>query len=227
MRARKAKDGVGGDPTKLERWTWTKICGKAGLTTVFISVYRPCHNPDGLRTVWNEQARYFKEHEDIEKPDVHALFIRDLCKFLGNLRDNGHNVVLVMDANDDVRDGKVTEALMEIGMYEAVISNHAGESVPATCVTNEQRKPIDSIWTSSSLTVLSCGFLPFHDVYGFQSDHLLIWADICNEDMLGHCPQHIHRAPNSKVRSNDPNIRELYILRCIKKYGSEDVINNF
>ena len=68
---------------------------------------------------------------------------------------------------------------------------------------------------------------PFHDVYGFQSEHRLIWADICNENILSHRPQHIHRAPNSKVRSNNPNIREKYILRCIKKYSSKDVINNF
>ena len=45
--------------------------------------------------------------------------------------------------------------------------------------------------------------------------------------MLGHRPQHIHHAPNSKVRSNDPDIRELYILRRIQKYGSEDIINDF
>ena len=128
MRARKAKDSVGGDPTKLGRWTWTKICGKDDLTSIFVLAYRPCRNRDGLRTVWNQQARYFKEEEDEEEPDVHALFIRDLCKFLGDLRDEGHNVVLGMDANDDVRDGKVTQALMEIGMYEAVISNHAGET---------------------------------------------------------------------------------------------------
>ena len=132
-----------------------------------------------------------------------------------------------MDANDDVRDCKVTKALMEIGMYEAVISNHNGESVTATCATNKQRKPIDSIWTSPGLTVLRCGFLPFHNVYGFHSNHRLIWADICNNDMLGHRPQHIYRAPRSKVRSNDPDIREKYIQRCINKYGSEDVINNF
>ena len=69
-----------------------------------------------------------------------------------------------MDANDNVRDGKVTKALMEIGMYEAVVSNHGGESVPATCAINKQRKTINSIWTSPGLTVLRCGFLPFHDV---------------------------------------------------------------
>ena len=227
MRVRKTKDGVGGDPTKLGRWTWTKICGKGDITTVFVSVYRLCHNPDGLHTVWSQQVRYFKDHKNIQEPDVQALFIRDLCNFLGDLRDDGHNVVLGIDANDDIRDGKVTEGPMEIGMYEAVVSNRGGESVPATCATNKQRKHIDSSWTSPGLTVMRCSFLPFHDVYGFQSDHQLIWADICNEDMTGHCPQHVYRAPRSKVRSNDPDIREKYIQRCIETYGAKDVINDF
>ena len=151
MRAKKAKDSVGGDPTKLGRWTWTKICGKAVFTTVFVSIYRSCHNPDGMHTVWSQQACYFKDHKDIEQPDIHALFIKNLCKFLGDLCDNGHNVVLGMDANDDVHDGKVTKTLMEIGMYKTVISNHGGESASATCATNKQRKPIDSIWTSPAL----------------------------------------------------------------------------
>ena len=55
--------------------------------------------------VWRQQARYFKENEDIRNQDVHALFIRDLCKFLGKLSDDGNNVVLGMDANDDARNG--------------------------------------------------------------------------------------------------------------------------
>ena len=116
---------------------------------------------------------------------------------------------------------------MKIEIYEAVISNHGGESVPATCSTNKQRKPIDSIWTSPGLKILRCGFLPFHDVYGFQSDHRLIWADICNKDLLSHRPQHVYRAPRSKARSNDPDLREKYIQRCLEKYGEEDVINDF
>ena len=116
---------------------------------------------------------------------------------------------------------------MEIGIYKVVISNHGGESVPATCATNKQRKPIDSIWTSPGLKVLRCGFLPFHDVFGFQSDHRLIWADICNEDLLSHRPQHVYRAPRSKARSNDPCLREKFIQRCLEKYGAEDVINDF
>ena len=111
-----------------------------------------------------------------------------------------------MDANDDIRKGEVTKALLEVGILEAVVSNHGGKSVPATCATNKQRKPIDSIWTSPGLTVLKCGFLPFHEIYGFNSDHQLIWADIYNEDLLGHRPQYIHRASGSNVKPNDPDI---------------------
>ena len=37
-----------------------------------------------------------------------------------------------MDANDDVRDGDVTKALREVGIFEAVVSNHGGESISVT-----------------------------------------------------------------------------------------------
>ena len=107
---------------------------------------------------------------------------------------------------------------MEIGIFEVVVSNHGGESIPATCATNKQRKPINSMWTSPGLTVLRCGFLPFHKTYGIQPDHLLIWADIYNEDLLGHCPQHVNCVPRSKVRSTDPDVREMYIQRYLEKY---------
>ena len=112
-------------------------------------------------------------------------------------------------------------------MFEAVVSNHKDKSWPATCAKNTQRKPIDSILTSPGLAVLRCSFLPFHDAYGFQSDHQLVWADICNEDLLGHRPQHIYQALCAKTRSNDPDIREKFIQRCINRYGKEDIINDF
>ena len=164
LKSRMTARGSGGDPTKLGRWTWVRIGGKDSIATVFISAYQPCKNTSGLHTVWSQQEHYFKEQEDIQVPGVYALFICDLCKFLGELRDDGNHVVLGIDASDDIRDGKVTKALLEVGILETVVSNHGGESVPATCATNKQRKPIDSIWTSPGLTVLKCGFLPFHEI---------------------------------------------------------------
>ena len=135
----------GSDPTKLGRWTWVRIEGKAGESTVFVSAYRPCESTNDTDTVWNQHVRYYQEVREIEEPDVHALFLEDLCKILSDFRDFGHYIVLSMDANDDVRDGVVSVALDEIGIGEAVIKNHKGESVPATYTRNTLRKPIDSI----------------------------------------------------------------------------------
>ena len=100
-----------------------------------------------MDTVWNQHVQYYQAEREIKEPDVHVLFLVDLCKTLSDFRDFGLHVVLGIDANDDVRDGEVAVALAEIGIEEAVIKNHRGESVPTTCARNTQRKPIDNIWT--------------------------------------------------------------------------------
>ena len=103
-----------------------------------------------MSTVWNQHVRYYQDERMIEEPIFHALFIADLCKVFGNLRDFDHHVVFGMVANDDVRDSAVSTALAEFGFQEAIIKNHREDSVPATCARNTQCRPIDSIWTSYS-----------------------------------------------------------------------------
>ena len=98
----------GSNPTRLGSWTCVQIEGKAGEAIVFVSAYRPCKNTTGMSTVWNQQLRYFQREHDIESPDIHELFITDLCAALGSMRDEGYNLVLGMDANDKVRDGAVS-----------------------------------------------------------------------------------------------------------------------
>ena len=89
-----------------------------------------------MDTVWNQHVQYYQDEREIEEPDVHVLFLVDLCKTLADFREFGDHVILGMDANDDVRDGVMSAALAEIGIVEAVIKNHKGESVPATYARN-------------------------------------------------------------------------------------------
>ena len=96
------EQGSGGDPTKLGRWTWVRICGKDGVTTVFVLAYRPCKSVNGLNAVWNQQVLYFRCKENIEVPDIHVLFVRNLCKVLGDMRDDRCHIILEMDGNNDV-----------------------------------------------------------------------------------------------------------------------------
>ena len=73
---------TGSDSTKLGRWIWVRMEDKAGEATVFITVHYPCKNMKGMFTMWNQYVHYFQREKDIEKPDIHALFIKDLCKEL-------------------------------------------------------------------------------------------------------------------------------------------------
>ena len=134
-------------------------------------------------------------------------------------------MVLGIDANDNVRDGDVTKALREVGMFEAVVSNHKEKSVPATCATNTQRIPIDSIWTSPGLLVsvvtsflsMRCMvFSPITDLYGSTSATRICWDTDLNISIkllglrLGLMIQTF--------------VRNLSSDTC---YGNEDVINDF
>ena len=93
----------------------------------FISDYRPCKNIKGLTTVWNKQVRYFQKEHQIQDPDIHKLFDNNLFQLIGNLCNEDHNVVLCMDANNDVLSGQMSQDLEDIGMFEAVLKFHKGK----------------------------------------------------------------------------------------------------
>ena len=77
-----------------------------------------------MSTVWNQHVRYYQSERDIDEPDVHPLFIADLCTALGDLRYLGYHVVLCMNSNDNDQNGSVSAAPTDIGIKEAIINNH-------------------------------------------------------------------------------------------------------
>ena len=109
-----------------------------------------------------------------------------------------------MDVNEDVRKGKISKALEEIGVSEAILNFHKDRSRSSTCDTNKNCKVIDSIWMSPCIQILCCRFFPFCDLLGFISDHGLICTNICHQYLYGHRPQKILRALASRVKSNNP-----------------------
>ena len=74
-------------------------------------------------------------------------------------------------------------------MFEAIVKFQNNRIPPANFATNKNCKVIDSILTSPGIHILHCGFLFFHDLLGFISDHRLILTEICNQSLYGHRPQ--------------------------------------
>ena len=179
-----------------------------------------------INSVWNQQARFFQYEDRCQDPEVFENFDTQLCCFIGKVWEEGHNVVLGMDANDDVRNGKISKALEDIGMSEAIVKFHKEKSPPATCATNTQLKVIDSIWTSPSIHILWCGFLPFHVFLGFISDHRLTWADISNQSLYGHRPQNF-----SELQlwgwSQTILLVKKYARRILEQYNRKGLVHKF
>ena len=80
------------------------------------------------------------------EPDIHALFIVDLCRALGNISDFGHHVVLGMDTNDDARDGAGTAFCLSplVVAFGACANNEANfnDVITGTFIKPEGSDPV-------------------------------------------------------------------------------------
>ena len=92
--------------------------------TRFITAYRPVNKrgPSKQRkttegvTVWEQHRRYFREVEGLEDPRPIELFDNHLFTLIKECRLNGEEVVLMIDANEDVYKGKFADAIAEPGV---------------------------------------------------------------------------------------------------------------
>jgi hypothetical protein len=83
-----------------------------GIATRIVCAYQPCI-PAGLDKVFSVYAhqRFFDNHLDDICP--REAFIRDLCKELDEWIAQGDQVIVALDANEDLRRGPVATAFQE------------------------------------------------------------------------------------------------------------------
>ena len=99
-----AAHGGGNDPTGLGRWTYIRIQGKTRSSRlhdlIVVAAYRP--NPPGVGsdTVWAQHRRYLLSKG--RKLDPRAAFVSDLQKAIRGWRNEGCEVIVGVDANEDV-----------------------------------------------------------------------------------------------------------------------------
>ena len=82
----------------------------------------------------------------------------DLCKEIERWLESGDQLILGVDANEDVCTGPFSRSLQTLGLVK-VITNKHGNEAPATY--NRGSAPIDGLYVSSTLQGLRFGYLPF------------------------------------------------------------------
>ena len=111
----------GHDDSGMGRWCWTTFRGKNGLKTTVFSAYRAVPSTGALST-YQQQVRYLRQQLISGCP--REVFITDLKQVLETHLSAGEQLVIGIDANDDVRDSALSAMLLGLGFIEAILSRH-------------------------------------------------------------------------------------------------------
>lgn len=189
----------GVDPTGLGRYAWTRIRGKKleegeddsegevatarSKDLILVAAYRPNPSHTGMSTVWMQQRQYFVSRND--NTDPRDAFVRDLLREIIVWRTKGFEVIVGVDANEDlVVDGPESfrHKMKMAGMVEAIMRKN-GDDAPATYQRRKTQVPIDGIFVSPGVVVEQAGYLGFLE--NIHSDHRCLWIDINLKSTLG------------------------------------------
>ncbi|EJK52704.1 hypothetical protein THAOC_27993, partial [Thalassiosira oceanica] len=143
--------GSGEDETNLGRWTWMRFKGE-GKNVRVITAYRPVKSSrvrrrgadltDRLGTVWEQHVRHFGDTD----VDPRKRFDEDLLTELSRWKDEGDEIILMMDANQHIYDGKLGRSLRSdlqlVDAYYRMYDDHAPNSHHTGTI------PIAGIFTS-------------------------------------------------------------------------------
>ena len=79
--------------------------------------------------MWNQQKIHFEAKDDDRC--LRAIFNDDMLKEICNWKEEGDQIVIGIDANEDVRTGKLAKAFRDIGLIELCTESH-GQNGPTT-----------------------------------------------------------------------------------------------
>lgn len=204
------------DESGLGRWTWMRIQGRHGYHVSVILAYRPCKNTATTGTAYMQQQSYWENKKVFECPLT--LFDRDLKALIEERKLKGDHVIVGIDANEDVRQGKVKALMEELDMTEAVMNLHPDKTVPETCNKNTKRKPIDAIFVTPGIEPVRGGYTDYGTVV--QSDHRALWIDVPHTSILGHQPPQRPKRPPRRLNGKDPRSRDKYIKISKKNFSN-------
>jgi hypothetical protein len=159
-------------------WCLTAFYADPSHCTCIISAYNVGrHAPRGDRVIYQQQLRYIQNHGLDSTPS--CLFTVDFVAQLQVWQRQGDRLLVFMYMNEHILTGRVACRLLAMGLREAMHSQW-GETELHTY--GRGLEPIDAVWYSQDLEVVSTLQLSFHEGVG---DHCLVLVDITVQLAIG------------------------------------------
>ena len=211
----------GVDQSGLGRWSWMEFRGKDDHATRVYTAYRPGGKPasDSERTtVYHQQKRYLQKQKlNIEPRD---FFDESIIKEI-EIQIEDKNVVLMLDANQNVQTGSFTKSMLDLGMHN-VISTLNGNHLPAT--HHRGSKPISAIYVTPALEATRAGILP--KGCGVHGDHRNMFVDITSDSFFGTYMFMIVSPPMKRLQLHDSRIVTRFKKHTLKHLESNGLLDS-
>ena len=188
-----------GKDSILGRWAWVTYKGKHDIHTTIITGYRPCKNLKDDNSTYNQHIRYLSVQNIQECP--RKLWLTDMKRLVQQKIEEGHQVILLADINEDVKSNNIKNWAAETGIEE-IVSTTTELTVPTS---QQGSKPIDGIFVSPSLIHQQAGYFPFGTI---QSDHRALWVDIGHDHMFGFKLPSQQPSNARRLQCQIPHVRE-------------------
>ena len=187
----------GSDVSRLGRWSWIHIKGAQGLNTRVITAYSPSGSGRGPSTVYSQHLSHLRD-------DPTKRFWDDLGIQLSQWIQEGDQIILSGDWNEDITSNNIQDWMRVFGLHECILDRHGYDPPPTY---QRGTRAIDGIFCSSSCDSTRSGYLPFNFIPG---DHRCIWADFTHSSLIGYNMNDIPPFARRRLKLSDP--------RTVKKY---------
>jgi hypothetical protein len=136
-------------------------------------------------------------------------FAKDLSKEIDRAIASGDRVIVMLDANMDIRHSIIQEHLQKAHLKEALIDKYRTMN-KLTFKRNHKDIPIDGVWISEGLQILQGGHLSFDEIIP-NTDHCCLWLDIHFTNAFGHIMPMLNTPITQRLHCRDPRIVKNFV----------------
>jgi hypothetical protein len=169
-----------------------------GVWTRLVCGYNPCGNAKLNSGMLYQQHRHFlvTQHKDLTCP--RKRFHDNLMIQLHKWQEEGHRLVVCLDANEDIYKKSLGKSLTKrdgLNMLE-VVGEFTGKKIGPTFFRGS--KPIDGIWAMPDLEVTHACVMPAG--YGV-GDHQLFVVDFQTRSLISEVPFRVKRFTTQRLNT--------------------------
>lgn len=154
--------------------------------------------------------------------------MEDLASDLANFLEQGDQIILMVDANSNLKNSDFQRVMEGLSFKEAIMDRH-GKDGPSTFRRNQTATPIDGIWVTPGLQISAGGYFPY-DTPISNMEHRCIWIDILFTQAFGHNMPAIIRPKARRLQPKDPRIVKNFVTvyrKMILENGVLDRVKNW